>query len=162
MKKYIEAEASEHEMKLVQMGAKVEQINGKACYVKFKVDNVSVEYVYNINTKGKYFLERIKPYPLPMREFENEADVVEIIGIDIRQFRNAVKSKCIDTFIGINKELNMTIKAFEDLFLYYKVPPIKAEIIMGKIKEIQNEIKETQKISERVFFEKEPDHLPLV
>lgn len=159
MRSYISSEASQHDMKLVQMGAKVELINSKTCYVKFTIGDITVEYVYNINAKGKYFLERIKPYPLPIKVFEKEADVIKIIDIDIRQFKNAAKSKNIDTFIKINNELNKTIKKFEDLFLYYNVPTIENEIIMNKIQEIQDEIVKTQKNSERVFFDKDPDNL---
>lgn len=159
MRKYINSEASQHEMKLMQMGAEVEQINGKMCYVKFKVGKIDVEYVYNINAKNKYFLERIKPYPLPIKEFENEDDVIEIIKIDIKQFENASKSRNMECFIQISKELNKTIKEFEDLFLYYNVPKLESVIIMKKIKEIQEEIINTQNKSERVFFEKDPDNL---
>jgi len=141
------------------MGGKVEQINSKMCYVQFKVGCTEVEYVYNINSKNKYFLERIKPYPLPLRVFDNEDDVIDLIKIDIRQFENACKSKNIESFIKINNELNKTIKKFEDLFLYYNVPKIESIIIMSKIKEIQDEILKTQNSSERVFFEKEPENL---
>ncbi len=159
MRKYINSEATQHEMKLVQMGAEVEQINSKTCYVKFKVDNIVVSYVYNLNKKSKYFLERIKPYPLPLEEFEDEDDLIEMIKLDMRQFQNAAKSKNIDIFIKINIELNKTIMEFEDLFLYYNVPKFEGEIILNKIQEIHDEIYKTQQISERVFFEKEPDHL---
>ncbi|HYE83372.1 MAG TPA: hypothetical protein VEG39_14545 [Clostridia bacterium] len=161
MKRYIGAEASEHEMKFIQMGARVEQINGKMCFIRFRIGSLDVEYAYNINIKGKYFLERIKPYPLPISVFEREEDIVDVITVDIRQFNNAVNSKNIDTFIGINKELHMTIKAFEDLFLYYNVPTFKADVIMDKIKGIQDEIRLTQEQSERVFFEKDPEYLPI-
>lgn len=156
---YLNVEASEHEMRLVQLGAKVEQVNSKMCYIKFMIESIPVEYVYNLNKKKGYFLERIKPYPLPLRSFDAESDIVDVIEVDIRQFRNAIKSKNIDTFIGINKELNYTIKKFEDLFLYYNVPTMKAEVIMSKIQEIQNEINKTKETSERVFFDKEPEHL---
>jgi hypothetical protein len=159
MRKYVNSEASQHEMKLIQMGAEVEQINSKMCYVRFKVYHIDVEYVYNINAKNKYFLERIKPYPLPIKEYETESDLINIIRIDIKQFENACKSKNIDTFIKINRELNTAIKRFEDLFLYYNVPKVEGEIIMQKINEIQEEIRKTQKLSQRVFFDKNPDNL---
>lgn len=159
MRKYVNSEATQHEMKLIQMGAEVEQINSKMCYVKFKVDNIEVAYVYNLNKKNKYFLERIKPYPLPLREFEDEADMIEIIKIDMKQFENAAKSKNIDVFIKINNELINAIKEFEDLFLYYNVPQIEGEIILEKIQEIHNEIYKTQQESQRVFFDKEPENL---
>ncbi len=159
MRKYINSEASQHEMKLIQMGAEVEHINSKMCYVKFCFGDIKVSYVYNMNKKNKYFLERTKPYPRPMRESDNENDIVKIIEVDIRQFKNASHSRNIEEFIEINKELNKTIKLFEDLFLYYNVPKIENVIIMKKIKEIQEEIFKTQEISERVFFDKEPEHL---
>jgi hypothetical protein len=157
--KYLNVEASQHEMRLIQMGATVEQVNSKMCYVKFMVESIPVEYVYSINKKNKYFLERIKPYPLPQRAFENEGDIVAIIEIDIKQFKNAVKSKNIDNFVRINKELNYTAKKFEDLFLYYNVPSFETEKIMKKIEEINEIIINTKKTSERVFFDKEPEYL---
>lgn len=159
MKKFIDSQADQHEMKLVQMGATVYQVNSKLCYVKFEVDNIEIAYVYSINKKNRYFLERIKPYPLPIRDFEKEADVVKVIEIDIRQFCNAAKSKNIKDFIHINQELNKVIKEFEDLFLYYNVPHIETEIIIDKVQEIHDEILKTKINSERVFFEKDPDNL---
>lgn len=159
MRKYINAEASQHDMKLIQLGAKVEQINSKMCYVKFDVEGVELVYVYNINKKGKYFLERVKPYPLPIKEYEKESDIIDIIKIDLEQFKNAVHSRNINAFISINSELNKTIKQFEDLFLYYNVPKIETQIILDKIKEIQDEIKKTKDSSERLYFKKDPDNL---
>jgi len=159
VKKYIDSQASQHEMKLIQMGAKVEQINSKMCFIKFCIDNFEVSYVYSINKKNKYFLERIKPYPLPIKDFDNEEDVIRLIEIDIKQFQNASKSRNIDDFIHINKALNKTIKEFEDLFLYYNVPHIETEIIINKINEIHDEIFKTKENSDRVFFEKEPENL---
>lgn len=159
MRKFVNAEAMQHSMKLIQMGAKVQQINSKMCYVTFDIGDVELEYVYNINSKGKYFLERIKPYPLPMKVYEREEDLIEIIDIDVEQFKNAQKSHNIEAFIDINSKLNQTIKKFEDLFLYYNVPEFEAEIIIQKINEIQDEIKKTKADSERVYFRKEPDNI---
>jgi hypothetical protein len=156
---YLNVEASQHEMKLIQMGAKVEQINSKMCYVKFMIDGIPVEYVYNLNKKNKYFLERIKPYPLPVRSYENVEDLVNVIEVDIKQFRNAVKSKNIESFVNINKGLIDIIKKFEDLFLYYNVPVSEVGLITSKINEIQEEIAKTKSTAERVFFEKEPENL---
>ncbi|QEK12416.1 hypothetical protein FQB35_08525 [Crassaminicella thermophila] len=159
MRKYVNAEASQHDMKLIQLGAKVEQVNSKMCYVKFNVGGIELVYVYNINKKGKYFLERIKPYPLPLRVFECESDVVELIKIDLEQFKSAVNSRNINTFIEINSKLNRTIKQFEDLFLYYNIPKIEMEIIMKKIDEIQDEIQKAKNMSQRIYFSKDPENL---
>lgn len=159
MRKYMNSEASQHEMKLIQMGAKVKFVNSKMCYVKFCIDDIEVAYVYNINKHNKYFLERVKPYPIPAKEFDYEEDVINVITTDIKQFKNANNSHNIHEFIKINKELNHTIKEFEDLFLYYNVPSEEIDIILTKIREIHQEIIKTQQQSERVFFEKDPETL---
>ncbi|ERJ12046.1 hypothetical protein [Haloplasma contractile] len=159
MRKYMKSEASQHEMKLVQMGGTCKQINSTMCYVQFEIEGIEIGYVYNINKYNKYFLERVKPYPLPIREFECEADVIKTIEIDIIQFKNAAKSRNINEFIEINQSLNFIIKEFEDLFLYYNVPKFETDIIHRKIDEIQAEIEKTQRESERVFFKKDPDNL---
>ncbi|MDF2531032.1 MAG: hypothetical protein K0R80_362 [Clostridia bacterium] len=156
---YLNFEASQHEMKLIQMGAKVEQINSKMCYIKFVIEGIPVEYVYNLNKKNKYFLERIKPYPLAIRSYENVEDLVKVIDVDIKQFRNLVKSKNVKSFVNITKELIEIIKRFEDLILYYNVPADEVEVIMNKVNEIHEEITKTKETSDRVFHDKDPENL---
>ena len=157
--KYINAEFSQHEMRLIQLGAKVEQVSSKLCYIKFNINNIMIEYVYNINSKNQYFLERIKPYPLPIKSFSQESDIVDIIKVDIKQFKNAVKSKNIESFVEINNELNSIIKKFEDLFLYYNVPSETIFRIKQRIDGLQQDIAESKETAERIFFDKEPDNL---
>jgi len=65
------AEVSQHTIKLQQLGAKVQVINSTLCYVQFDLDGVQLQYVYNVNHKGNYFLERIQPYPLAIEEFDS-------------------------------------------------------------------------------------------
>lgn len=159
MRKMIDAEVTLQTMKLQQMGGKVQVINSKMCYVKFDLSGFQVEYAYNVNKHGNYFLERIAPYPLPLKEFDREDAVVEIIDIDLEQFKNAIKSHNIESFININRKMTQTIKQFEDLFLYYNVPSEENEIIFTKLQEIQNEIQKTKEGSQRIYFRKEPDNL---
>lgn len=156
---YLNVEASQQEMKLIQMGAKVEQINSKMCYIRFVIEGIPVEYVYNLNKKNQYFLERIKPYPLAIRSYEKVEDIVNVIEVDVKQFRNVVKSKNVQSFVKITKEFIGIIKKFEDLMLYYNVPADEVGIIMGKIDEINQEITKTKETASRVFFEKEPENL---
>jgi hypothetical protein len=115
--------------------------------------------VYNINKKNQYFLERTKPYPLPIKAYENVSDLVEVIEVDVKQFKNAAKSKNIDKFVDVNVELIQTIKAFEDLFLYYNVPADKLNEVQSRIKELHKDIVEIKETAQRVFFDKEPDNL---
>jgi len=159
MRKYVNAEAMQHAMKLLQLGAKVQQFNGKMCYVEFEIDGHKLEYAYNINGKNKYFLERIKPYPLPLKVFESEKDVIEIIKIDMEQYKDAMKSKNIDEFIEISTEMNIIQKKFEDLFLYYNISKEKADKVKEHIFKIEKIIDEIQGESKRVNFLKEPDNL---
>jgi aspartate carbamoyltransferase catalytic subunit len=159
MRKMLEAELSLQTMELRQMGADVSVVNSKMCYVKFVVNEVEVEYVYNINKKGNYFLERIKPYPLPIKEFQDESDVISIIKIDLEQFENASLSSNINTFININRKLHRTIKKFEDLFLYYNIPENHVMEIMSKLIEIDGHIDEIKVKSDLVYKKKQPDNL---
>ena len=61
MRRFIDAEITQHTMKLQQIGAKVQVINSKLCYVNFDIGGFKIQYVYNVNKKGNYLLERIKP-----------------------------------------------------------------------------------------------------
>lgn len=156
---YLNIEASQHEMRLVQLGAQVEQVNSKMCYIKFMIENIPVEYVYSLNKKNKFFLERIKPYPLPVRSYEKESQIVDVIEVDIKQFKNAVKSTQIENFVNINKEFNLIIKRFEDLFLYYNIPSEDVDLIKARVQAVEDAIFQAKEKSVRIFFEKEPENL---
>lgn len=159
MQKYVIADAMEQEMRLRQMGGKVNQINGKMCYVSFDIGGLPVEYVYNLNSKGKYFLERIKPYPMPVKVYEDESKIVEIIDIDLEQFRSAVKSHNMEKFIALGNKFNETAKRFEDLFLYYNVPADVLEALFEKLNESNQIIDACKSTATRIYFKKEPDNL---
>jgi hypothetical protein len=159
MQKYVMAEAMEHEMKLVQMGGKVTQITSKLCYVKFEIDGIEIEYVYNINSKGQFFLERIKPYPLPVKPYEDESKIIEIIDIDLEQFRQAAKSHNMPKFIKLGQQFHETAKRFEDLFLYYNVPDMTVEEMMTVLAQVNKTIDDCKNNAKRLYFKKEPDNL---
>jgi len=152
-------EITKHQMILKQLGAKVDVISSFMCYITFDVEGTKVSYVYNINHKNRYFLERVEPYPEVAGTFNTEEDVIETIKIDIEQFRNAKLSKVFDLFIDINKEMSKTIRSFEDLYLYYNVPRECAESIKDKLKEIQEAIQKAKDKSDRVYFKKDPEYL---
>jgi len=160
MDKYINSEASQHIMKLLLLGANVQVVSGKTVYVNFKLnDNIEVAYVYHINKHNKYYLERIKPYPLAIREFDTDADVVDIIKIDYEQYKNAINSHNINHFININRTLHKSAKAFEDLFLYYNISDEVFSSIEKNIQNIHDTIKKASTESKRLFFEKDPENL---
>lgn len=159
MQKYVIADALEQEMRLIQMGGEVAQINGKLCYVKFNIEGIDVEYVYNINSKGQFFLERIKPYPLPVRVFEEEHKIIDIIDIDLEQFRDAALSHNMPKFIKLGNLFHETAKRFEDLFLYYNVPESTLEEILIQLEKANQSIDQCKETATRLYFRKDPDNL---
>lgn len=159
MGRYENAEVLQHAMKLEQMGAKVNVVDSKLCYVDFDLSGFKLQYVYNVNKNGNYFLERIRPYPLALKEFESEQDIVDIILIDVEQFKGALKSHNIARFVDIARQLNLTLKKFEDLFLYYNIAGDQVEKAFDELKEFDQHIEEMKKDAERLYFKKNPDHL---
>ena len=140
MRSLVNSEVSQHTMKLQQLGAKVNVINSTLCYVNFDISGFVLQYVYNINYKGNYFLERTKPYPLAIQEFDSEKDVVELIKKDMEKFKNALKCHHIDSFITIARQINKTFIEFEETFLNYNIPAVKVEKIYKKIQALELEI----------------------
>ena len=160
MNKYVDSETNQHVMKLVQMGANVTVVSSQMVYVSFDItEDVKVSYVYNINKKNKYFLERIRPYPLPVRVFDSAEDICNIIKIDIEQFKNAANSHNIYEFIQKSRNFHNIILMFEDLFLYYNVNPDIFKKLQDDIDDIYTTISDALKSSERVYFGKDPDNL---
>ncbi len=157
--KYLEAEIMGHAIKLQQMGGTITTINSNLCYVTFDLSGFKVSYVYNVNKKDRYFLERIHPYPLPLEELDSEDDVIEVIKVDLKQFENAVKSHNIDKFVSIAHKLNTTFHKFEDLFLYYNLSEENTKGFYEKVSELEREIEKIQLESPRLYFDKDPDSL---
>ncbi len=129
-------------------------------YVSFQItEDLKVSYVYHLNKKNKFFLERIKPYPIPVREFPNADAICDIIKIDVEQFKTASKSHNINAFIDINMDFHDTTLMFEDLFLYYNVDSATFSKIKGNLDEIHAIIKSAKEAATRLYFKKEPDNL---
>ncbi|MEC9488512.1 MAG: hypothetical protein UMV23_03400 [Halanaerobium sp.] len=158
-KRMLDYEKSRHKIILKQLGGQVEELKGSSCYVKFNLDGLEIVYLYHINLEKKFFLKRVEPYPLGAGIYESEDDVIDIIKIDLEQFKNAMKSKKFNKFIEINRELNNTVRKFDDLYLYYNVSGVNTEKIRQKIMEVDQLIDETREESKRVFFKKDPDVL---
>lgn len=140
MKSIVKSEVSQYTMKLQQLGAKVNVINSTLCYVNFDISGFVLQYVYNVNYKGNYFLQRTKPYPLAIQVFDSEKGVVELIKRDVDKFRNALKCHHIDSFITIARQINSTFRSFEDTYLNYNIPAEKVEKIHKKIQALELEI----------------------
>lgn len=157
--KDIDVKETMQEMMLRQMGAEVTCFLGKQCFVKFNIEGYEITYTYNINLKNKYFLQRIKPYPMSAGVFETLKDVVEMIKIDKEQFENVIRSGKFDKFLEINKKILETARNLEDLFLYYKVDEDVFDDIFDQIEIIKNKISDNAVLEKRVYFKKDPETL---
>ena len=147
---YNTAEVSQHTIKLQQLGAKVQVINSTLCYVNFDLDGLILQYVYNVNHKGNYFLERIQPYPLALTVSDDEKGIVHLISEDVNKFRNALKSHHSESFISIAKQISKTFSTFEDTFLNYNIPNEKVEKIYKKILALEFEIDMIREVAKHI------------
>ncbi|MBS4534871.1 hypothetical protein GOQ29_04485 [Clostridium sp. D2Q-14] len=157
MRRFMMAEATKHDTVFSQLGADVHVINSLLCYITFDIEGTEISYVYNINKKDKYFLQRIEPYPEPAGTFNSEDELIDTIKIDIEQFKNAKNSNVFNDFVKINKCLSETIRNFEDLYLYYNVPHETIDNIKDKLDSIQQIIKNTKTSCKKIYEKKDPD-----
>ena len=111
------------EILLRQMGASdVTKIRGLLYFIEFKLsDDVEISYSYNINTKNKYFLQRIKPYPIPQGIFSDEYEIVSFIKKDLQKFSTAMNSSNFNLFVDVARKVNNITSMAEYLFLNYNV-----------------------------------------
>ncbi len=144
---------------LRKLGARVLDIQGIMFYVKFKLNDTKISYVYHLNKDNTFFLERIKPYTCAIGDYETEEDVVETIHQDIKQFRNAMNSSNFEHFIEVDSNMSKLVRLFEDLFLYYNVDKEDIDLIRHEMDKVLDIINCVQEKSERTYFEKDPDVL---
>lgn len=142
---------------LRQLGAKVISIQGIMFYVKFKVKDTKISYMYHVKTDNTYYLERIKPYFMSIGDYHSEEDVIDIIKIDLEQFKNAMNSKNFNEFIDVDQSITKLVRYFEDLYLYYNVKKDDLGIIKDEVNIILDKILEIKGRSERVYHKKDPE-----
>ncbi|MGL4913233.1 MAG: hypothetical protein ACRC3Y_12475 [Romboutsia sp.] len=127
---------------LRQMGASdIVKVRGFLYFMKFKLnDKIEISYSYNINTQNKYFLQRIKPYPIPQGVFCDEYEIVSFIKKDLLKFNNAMNSSNFNLFIDVTKKVNSITSKMEDLFLNNNVDKEELIILNNELDIILNEI----------------------
>ncbi len=141
---------------LKKMGARVIDIQGIMFYVKFKIGETKVSFIYHLMPDNTYYLERIKPYAMPIGAYTNEEDIVDIIKIDIEQFRQAKCSSNFNKFIEVDKSISKLVRKFEDLYLYYNISKEDLADINAEVNVIVDKIVNIKDHSERVYFKKDP------
>lgn len=159
---YMSIRQIRHQMcltKLRDIGCEVISIQGIMFYIKYKLDDFKISYMYHINEDNTYYLERIKPYVVSIGDLKSEEDVVNLIKIDINQFQNAKKSKNFQSFIDVDTELSKTVKTFEDLFLYYNISEEDTTLVKEEIEKIEDLLKEVKSRSQRIFYDKDPENI---
>lgn len=140
------------EARLRYIGATdIRKVHGILYFIEFEIDNnLKVSYTYNINAKNKYYLQRIKPYPIPEGVFEKEYEVVSFIEKDIKKFANAKKSNNFDLFLKINNELNTICLDIEKLFLNYNIDKMDLEKLKTELDDILNLFENSKKRSPKI------------
>lgn len=144
---------------LKALGARVLDIQGIMFYVKFNINNTKISYIYHLKPDNTYFVERIKPYTMPIGDYSSEEEIVDLIKIDIEQFQNAMKSHNFENFIKVDHNISKLVRIFEDLYLYYNISEDDITSLNDEVKQVLSLIKDIKKKSDRVYFKKEPDML---
>jgi uncharacterized protein YdcH (DUF465 family) len=134
-------------MLLTQMGAKVTSIHGVLFYVKFIIGEVEIFYVFNVNAKNQYYLQRVLPYPVGAGAFESPDLVIDYIREDIEKFKNASQSSRFSDFITVSSKLHKIVHGFEELFLDHNVLPDQMEAIEKSILELSSILEKSMKKS---------------
>lgn len=140
------------EARLRCLGANdVQQVQGTLYFVTFDISDCEVSYTYNINAKNKYFLQRIKPYPIPEGIFSNEGQVVEFIKRDLIKFENAHHSHNFSKFVEVTQMIQTTTKEMETFFLNYNVDKECLDQLLEDLEMIQRTIRNAKSRSEHII-----------
>ena len=118
---YVSAQQDNVAMLLKQLGADVKQINGLVCFVRFLVGGEELLYVYNLNAKDQYYLQRAMPYPMSAGVFPTTDAIAEYIENDLHAFQNAMNSGHFAEFVDLGRRVAAFSKGFEDAFLRYNI-----------------------------------------
>lgn len=139
---------------LKQLGATdITTINSKLYYIKFKLkNNITISYVYNINAKSRYFLERISPYPLPKGLFATVEEIIDFIQRDIRKFKAASNSSNFEHFIQITNALGHMSNDLESLFLNYNIPKEQLDLFDTQLHELNHLVHQIKSKSTHVIL----------
>lgn len=140
------------EARLRYIGAtEIKKIHGILYFIEFEIDdNLKVSYTYNINSKNKYYLQRIRPYPIPEGVFDKEYEIVSFIEKDIQKFINAKKSNNFDLFLKITDELNTICFDIEELFLNYNIDKMDLDKLKYELDNILNLFENSRKRSPKI------------
>lgn len=142
--------SSVNKIKLKQLGATVKKIESKIYHVTFTLGNVNLEYYYNINESGKFFLERMEPYYKNFNVFTEENDAIRAIYQDVEYIKNAIKSNNFNKFLELSVEIERLHDAYAEMFLKHNVPNKDLADVEDYLCKIRHRIVELNETTEEI------------
>ena len=134
------------EILLRQIGAsQITKVKGYLYFIKFKIDDLDINYTYNINHKNQYFLQRIEPYPLPKGVFDNEIEIVSFIHKDLEKFKKAKKIENFNKFLELNNQISNLTNKIENLFLNCNICNLCVDDLEKSLNVLNHQIEECRK-----------------
>ncbi len=142
--------SSVNKIKLKHLGADVKRIESKIYHATFIVEGTKLEYYYNINESGKFFLERMAPYYKNFNVFSDENDAIKAIYEDVEYFKNATKSHNYIKFLDMSIEMGRIGEAYADMFLHHNIPENELEEIRKHLMIIRDKIDVLNKTTKEI------------
>ncbi len=142
--------SSVNKIKLKHLGADVRRIDSKIYHAIFEVEGTKLEYYYNINESGKFFLERMVPYYKNFNVFSEENDAIKAIYEDVEYFKNAVKSHNYKKFLGMSIEIERLHDAYAEMFLHHNIPQNELDEIEKHFKAVRDKIDTLNKTTKEI------------
>ncbi|WP_290776406.1 hypothetical protein [Anaerofustis sp.] len=129
------------DLSLRQLGGRIKSFNSQMHLVEFDIcEKCVVSYIFTITKEDKFYLQRLRPYPLWEEKYANVKQIIDFIKEDIAKFKNAAKSNNFDKFIEISQSSVYIAKYLEDLFLNYNIDREMLDNIQIGINEIMEVI----------------------
>lgn len=142
--------SSVNKIKLKQLGAKVESVQSKIYHVTFMVEETKLEYYYNINESGKFFLERMTPFYKDFGVFTEENYAIKAIYEDVEYFKNAVNSKNYQRFVELSREIEKIHDDYSYLFLHHNIPADSLDRLEEHVKAVKERVAKYTKTAEEI------------
>ena len=132
---------------------KIHHIASHLYYIIFIFEpDIEISYVYNINAKSQYFLQRISPYPLPKGLFSTQDEIIDFIEKDIEKFKNASYSSNFKRFLEFNNTLTHIEQNMEHLFLNFNVPKDSIDLLHEQLTHLNLELQKVKNKSTHIIM----------
>ncbi len=142
--------SSVNKIKLKHLGADVKRIDSKIYHATFDVAGTKLEYYYNINESGKFFLERMAPYYKNFNVFSEENEAIKAIYEDVEYFKNATKSHNYKKFLEMSIESERIHDAYAEMFLHHNIPQNELDELEKHFKAIRDKIDTLNKTTKEI------------